>query len=122
MAKKKPVFNVILVKYNGDVEQYDIMPKIMEEWQTQKKHKYKYWTQHTVGSQITYMPRTLEEMQQFVRYATMDFWCRCEYEMLVKDWPCGKKETKIDVYTQIDMNNEVVAKLLMDYYYGSKSK
>ena len=32
------------------------------------------------------------------------FWAKCEYELVLGDWPCGEVSRKIDVYTQLVTN------------------
>ena len=39
------------------------------------------------------------------------WWSRCEYEMIIKDWPCNTVEEKWDVYKQIMMNVDVVTQI-----------
>ena len=35
------------------------------------------------------------------------FWAKCEWEIIVTDWPRGEKSIKIDVYDQILMNWDI---------------
>ena len=35
------------------------------------------------------------------------FWSKCEWEIIVTDWPRGEKSIKIDVYDQILMNWDI---------------
>ena len=47
------------------------------------------------------------------------FWARCEYEVILVDWPGQKVEKKIDVWNQIEMNLDIVTKIVMDSINGS---
>ena len=54
-------------------------------------------------------PKTFEEFKEFIKEKSMyQFWSRCEYEIILKDWPCGTTEEKWDVYRQIMMNIDTV--------------
>lgn len=60
-------------------------------------------------------PVTVEEFKEFVKKESQyQFWGRCEYEVILNDWPCQKTSKKIDVYDQIMVNIDVVVKLLME--------
>lgn len=59
-------------------------------------------------------PSTLDEFKTFIeRYSMYQWWSRCEYEIILKDWPSGSTEKKIDVHQQVMMNINVVAEILM---------
>ena len=52
-------------------------------------------------------------------YTTMwdyQFWSRCEYEIILIDWPCQQKHEKWDVYKQIMMNIDIVTDILYDEF------
>ena len=52
---------------------------------------------------------------QFVKDESMyQFWSRCEYEIILVDWPCQQISKKIDVHQQIMMNIDIVTNLLME--------
>lgn len=58
-------------------------------------------------------PITKDEWKQFVkREAQYRYWSRCEYEIILVDWPCKKTEKKIDVYQQIMMNLDIIVDIL----------
>ena len=43
-----------------------------------------------------------DEFKKFVKDESMyQFWSRCEYEILLVDWPCKKISEKWDIYKQI---------------------
>lgn len=114
--KKIPSFKVVLYDINRDrVEFYDVMPYFISAWSEDKKRKTKIWNSAEIGSK-TEMPKTFEEFKDFVMSAgRYKFWARCEYEVIVSDWPNQRDKTKIDAFDQIEANIDVIAKLLMEY-------
>lgn len=106
MKKNPTPFNVIVHGLNcKGVKAHDIMPYLIECYKETKKSK-KAWKK---------TPETFEEFKKFVidesRYM---YWARCEWEIIVQDWPCRKVEDKIDVFWQIEMNINLVTRLLME--------
>ncbi len=90
-------FNVI-IEDNGIFKPYDVVPYFISLY---KKEKNK--------------PKTKEEFTKFVdSWAKYRFWARCEYEIILLDWPCKRVEKKIDVYQQIKMNIDIVVMILMN--------
>ena len=56
-----------------------------------------------------------EELKEFIiRKSKYMFWARCEYEIILVDWPCQKTSTKIDVHHQIMNNIDVVLNILCE--------
>ena len=47
------------------------------------------------------------------RHSKYQWWSRCEYEIILKSWPTGNIEKKIDVHQQVMMNIDIVTELLM---------
>lgn len=92
-------FNVIWFNPNKkEFEPYNVMPYFISKY---KESKTK--------------PKTFEEFKEFIKNNSMYmYWSRCEYEIILKDWPSSKVEKKIDVHQQIMMNIDVIAKILMD--------
>lgn len=93
------MFNVCIFEPNSkQFVYYDVMPYLKA---TYKKEKLKL--------------KTFNEFKEFViKESRYQFWSRCEYEIILVDWPCQKVEKKIDVYNQIMMNIDLITKLLMD--------
>lgn len=59
-------------------------------------------------------PSTLEEFKIFIkRYSTYQWWSRCEYEIILSDWPNKSQEKKIDVHSQVLLNLDTIAEILM---------
>ena len=92
-------FNVIIWDINRrKFIPYDIMPYLRK-----------------VYSEARVKPKTLNEFIRFVdSEAKYQWWARCEYEVILQDWPCFTKQEKIDVYWQVSMNIEIIAKMLKD--------
>ena len=42
------------------------------------------------------------------------WWGRCQYEILISDWPSQSKIEKIDVYYQVMNNIDAITKLFME--------
>lgn len=106
MKKNPTPFNVIVHDYNcKGAKAYDIMPYLIECYKETKKSK-KAWKK---------TPETFEEFKKFVidesRYM---YWARCEWEIIIQDWPCRKVEDKIDVFWQIMNNIDIVTRVLME--------
>ena len=119
--KKKNImpYNVIIWECGRDhISYYDIMPYLKNCWKDEKKRKYKTWNRDFSKKEnekdYTKMPETFDEIKKFIlcnsRYM---FWARCEYEVIIQDWPCQKKSEKIDVYQQIKENIDVVTMVFM---------
>lgn len=102
--KTQTPFYVIHYEVNSrKFEKYDVMPYLVRCYQESKKKKY-------VGC-----PTTFEEFKKFVednsRYM---YWARCEYEVILSDWPCKLNQKKIDIHWQIMNNLDLVTRLLME--------
>lgn len=91
-------FYVIVNNFNkGTFEPYDVMPYLVKEY-TEAETK----------------PSTPEEFKEFVtEKAKYRWWARCEYEIILSDWPGMKHSEKWDVYRQVMMNINTVTKILM---------
>lgn len=87
-------FNVI-IEDNGVFKPYDIIPTLVESYKTTHR-KYK-------------------DLKEFVKSTSMYYWwSRCEYEIVLCQWPKGNVERKIDVYEQIMMNFDIVVNILKE--------
>lgn len=84
-------------------EKYDIMPYLVRCYKEAKKKKH------------IDCPSTFEEFKKFVeRNSKYMYWARCEYEVILSDWPCNSVQTKIDIHWQIMNNLDLVTRLLME--------
>ena len=91
-------FNVIVNNFNaGSFEPYDVMPYLIREY-----------------NKAEVKPSTVDEFKTFVEQEAMyRWWSRCEYEIILSDWPTMKHSQKWDVYRQIMMNIDTVVEILM---------
>lgn len=95
-------FNVICFNFNANkIEEYDIMKELIEEYKNKKKKKK--------------APKTKEEFADLVKsYSLWKWWGRCEYEILISDWPNNKTTIKWDIHKQILMNLDLIVYVLMN--------
>lgn len=60
-------------------------------------------------------PSTFEEFKKFIidegRY---HFWGRCEYEIILSDWPTERHQEKWDIYGQITLNIDIITQLVIE--------
>lgn len=93
------MFNVVIYDYNGNrFVPYNIIPYLIECYR-KEKHK----------------PKKFEEFKKFIdEQARYRFWARCQYEVILSDWPNQSVHEKIDVYDQICMNIDIITKVLME--------
>lgn len=92
-------FNVIIFEPNRKkFESYDVIP---------------YFVRCLV--EATEKPTTVDEYKEFVKSKSMYmFWSRCEWEIILVDWPCQQHEEKWDVHRQILMNIDIIVDILMN--------
>lgn len=97
-------FNVIIWDPNHKkFVPYNVIPYFVQAYEELKQKKYKK------------VPKTFDEFKEWVIDEThYQFWGRCEYEVILVDWPCQQKEEKIDVCWQIMLNIEFITKLIME--------
>ena len=93
-------YNVINFDFNGRTfEEYDIFPYLTRCYNQAKK-----------------APETFEDFKQFIidksRY---EWWARCEYEIILLDWPVQETKEKWDIHKQVMMNIDVITKLFMEH-------
>ena len=91
-------FYVIINNFNkGTFEPYDVMPYLMAEYNKAKSK-----------------PSTTEEFKKFVEQeAKYQWWSRCEYEIIISDWPGMEINDKWDIYRQLMMNIDIVTEILI---------
>lgn len=91
-------YNVIIYNFNlQKMEYYNIIPYFV--------NCYK---------QLLIKPNTFKEFKEFIlSQARYHFWSRCEFEIIISDWPNKKIEEKWDVYNQIEMNIDCITELFI---------
>ena len=104
-------FNVITYNFNArKFVEYDIMPYLVRTYNKKKEKGDK-------------LPETFDEYKEFVKSESQyQFWARCEYEIILVDWPCQQEHEKWDVYKQIMMNLDIITKVFMDNVWVEKMK
>lgn len=100
-------YRVITWDFSTDrVEYYDIMPYLYRKLEEKIKKR-----------QIVLKDLTFEKLKKFIDdESKYQFWARCQYEVILSSWPPrenGRKH-KMDVYEQIHMNLDNIAKLMYD--------
>lgn len=104
-------FNVINYDCNANkFIEYNIMTYLINAYNERiEKHK-----EHP-DSDYFNVPETFDEFKKFIKDESLyQFWSRCEYEIILVDWPCKKHEEKWDVYQQIMMNLDIITNILME--------
>ena len=91
-------YNVII--YNVNLKKmvtYDVVPYFVSEYKLLKPKQKS-------------IIKTFNDLKSFVKSkAFYQFWARCEYEIILSDWPpSGKISEKWDVYDQIMLNLDFV--------------
>lgn len=116
-----PSFYTLTWDVNRDeVEYYDIMPYLVSAWKEDKARKRKIWFKSSDDD--TKEPTTVEEWKKAILAASRyQFWARCEYEIIVSEWPTEKHRVKLDVFDQINANIDVITKLFMEYVSSKES-
>lgn len=92
-------FNVIVYDFNKkEFISYDIIPKLLSFYNENKKDIH-----------------TFEDFKALIEtYSRYNWSYKCEYEIILSDWPCKKVSKKWDVHKQIMMNLDIITKALMD--------
>lgn len=121
-------FNVINFDFNAQkFVAYDVIPYLVRKYRERVSTRDKLEQELKNATSETEMnlyidsleywrvPQTYGEFKKFVQDESQhQFWARCEYEIVLVDWPCQKIEDKWDVYDQIMMNLDVVTQLVIE--------
>ena len=107
MKKNIIPFYVINFEFNSKkFEKYDVMPYLVNCYNKAKNDK---------------RPVSFDEFKKFVEDNSMYmYWARCEYEVILSDWPNNSTRKKIDIHWQIMMNLDTVTNILMSNVIKSK--
>lgn len=98
-------FNVIIFDSNSkNFKSFDIIPYLIKEFLEEEIHAFK----------------TFNDYKDFIiKTSRYKFWSKCEYEIILSDWPKNGSELKIDVYNQIMLNINVVTKIFIEEVFKS---
>ena len=119
METGKKSFNVI-VESQGRFKAFDIMPYLLGSW-GEFMEKAKELEDVYDPDDYWKIPETREDIKRWIdRELKYQFWSRCEYEIILSEWPNPKNNPgkKIDVYEQCAMNIEVITDIFI-YNIGS---
>lgn len=99
-------FNVLQWDFNESTPTpYNVLPYFRERYKSAKKAD---------------RPVTKKQWKEFItRWGKYMYWSRCEYEIIIKQWPPTDKSCKIDVWQQIEYNLDLIAEILMKEYEGN---
>lgn len=104
-------FNVIVYDFNKKkFVLSDIIPYLVDTYNKRVENHKKY-------PDVDYykIPKTFSEFKEFVKNESQyQFWSRCEYEIILVDWPSQTIEEKWDVFDQIMMNLDVITKIIIE--------
>lgn len=101
--KMKPFYTIIYDVNHKKFVKYNVMHYFLREYIESRTSKY------------LKTPQTKEEFIEFVKeWGMYQFWSRCQYEIIITDWPGQTVEEKIDVWDQMEANLSVVADILME--------
>lgn len=92
-------FNVIIHDFNEKTfVPYDIMSYLIKEY-----------------NELETKPSTNKELRDFVEQkALYQWWSRCEYEIILVNWPNKSIAEKWDVYRQVMMNIDIIINVLIE--------
>jgi hypothetical protein len=98
-------FNVIISDFNAKrFVEYNVMTYFINEFEKEENK-----------------PETFEDCKKFIdKCARYMFWSRCQYEVVLVEWPSASHQMKWDVYEQLKMNLDIVTKVFMENVYGNK--
>lgn len=96
-------FNVIIYDFNSrKMVPYDIIPYLVRCYDESNDK-----------------PSTFEELKDFIiKESKYQWWSRCEYEIILSDWPNDKDREKWDVYKQITMNIDIITQIFINTING----
>lgn len=95
-------FNVI-IESNGEFKPYNIIPRLLTEYDEKKER------------QDFKEPKTFEDYKKFViDYARYMWWARCQYEIILVNWPGQNKSKKWDVFMQVMMNIDLITEVFIN--------
>ena len=83
---------------------YDVIPYLEKRYNEEKEK-----------------PKTFEEFKSFIiKCSEYQWWSRCEYEIVLSDWPSKKTSEKISVHYQVLLNLDIIVRILMESKHGNK--
>lgn len=99
--KKMQLNNFYVINYNinkREFVKYDIIPYLLNRYEELKDK-----------------PKDFEEFKSHIlKWSRYHWWARCEYEILLVDWPCKQITEKWDIHKQVEMNIDVITNIFMN--------
>lgn len=94
------IFNVILFDFNsGRFIPYNVIPYLIQELNKLKE-----------------APDSFDTLKERILGISMyQWWARCQYEIILGDWPNNQVNQKIDVHYQINNNIDILTKLILNF-------
>lgn len=94
-------FNVIWFNHmSNKFEKYDIIPYLINCYNKKEKLNKN---------------SSFEEIKKFIlSESSYQWWSRCEYEIILENWPTQKYNQKIDIHQQIEMNIDIITEIFID--------
>ena len=127
MKKERPKFYALYKDFNnGEVKAYDVLSIIWDDIFTKSgkisKDRFRYLGSPEKGWHFEPVT-TRGQLKLFLEGKFMNmFWSRCEWEVIVCDWPYGNdgliesaRPKKIDVWDQLKANLDVITDLVWNY-------
>lgn len=100
-TKKIQPNNFYVINYNINKQEfvkYDIIPYLLNRYEELKDK-----------------PNDFDGIKEHIlKWSKYHWWARCEYEILLVDWPCKLITEKWDIYDQIEMNIDVITNVFIN--------
>ena len=98
----KPFY--VICEEHGKFVPYDVMPYLINSYRDDNKHRWKVYK----------CPVTFDEYKEYIKRNSMYmWWSKCEYEIILMDWPCQKKQEKWDIHKQLMMNIDIITEIFI---------
>lgn len=93
------IFNVIVFDFNSkSFKGFNIIPYLVREYNEQKPKL-----------------KTFKEVKDFIiSYSKYQWWCRCEYEIILQGWPFTNITEKWDVNRQVELNIDIITQVFIN--------
>lgn len=100
-------FNVIIFDINNNkFIYYDIINPLVQWYKDSKKKLSTY-----------------EEFKNFIINKSQYYWwAKCEWEIILSDWPNQETNEKVDVYKQVMANIDIITEIVMEECLKKKRK
>ena len=92
-------FNTIIYNFNEKrFESYDIIPYLLDEYKNSSE-KLEYFA----------------DFKNFILNKSANLWWgRCEYEIILSNWPGENHKEKWDIYSQIKLNIDIITNIFIN--------